>query len=87
MKATDRSKRAKWSTLEQRLAWLRKHPELWESVKLRSMLPGMSYRLFAPKLAAVRIVNEMKKAGLLAPSTYYLDVKVGKYIRILRGLR
>lgn len=81
-----RSVRKKLSNLEDKLAWLRDRPDLWQSVKLVS-LPGGSYRLFSPLDDSRRIVKAMKEAKLLAPTTNYLDVRVGKYIRLLRGLR
>lgn len=74
------------SSMEQRLRWLREHPEVWQHAKLIPM-DGGSYRFFLDAGVHRRIVRAMKLAGLFAATTYELDVPVHRYIRILRGLR
>jgi len=76
----------KLSTLEQRLDWLRKHPEVHQHVRLVPLQGGV-YRYFVEKHHHVRIANAMKAAGLFAPTTYAMDIPIGRLIRILRGLR
>lgn len=67
------------STQEDRLLWLRDRPELWEKVKLngQACLHGEDH---------VRIAQAMKDAGLFSRSTYVRDIRVPRYIQMLRVL-
>jgi len=56
--------RRKSSTVPEKVAWLRHHPELWDKT-------------------TTEIVKAMKKAGLVAQSTYYLDVRVKQLLELV----
>jgi hypothetical protein len=80
------SKGRKVTSIEQRLAWLKRHPSLWEDAKLVA-IQGGDYRLFLSAEDHRRIAQAMKDAKLFSPLTYVRDIPVHKYVRILRGLR
>lgn len=66
-----------------RLAWLRARPELWSDWQLEEVAvhPSRSVN----KERHRRIADEMKRAGVVAASTYWIDVGVDSMVRTLRS--
>ena len=62
----------KYSTFEQRVAWLLENRRLW---KWRRRYNDPNRRI---------LVAEMKTAGLIAPSTYWFDVRLTKEVYTAR---
>ena len=68
----------KYSTFEQRVSWLLEHRELWERKRTlhdRNQLKAQAHKV---------LVSAMKRAGLFAPSTFYLDCRLKAEIYLAR---
>lgn len=66
--------RVKLSTIEEKLKWLNNNKHLWKNITI-------------DKQQHLKIVKEMKKAGLISLTTYPIDVRVENYIKLLKASR
>lgn len=71
------SSRKKRSTPQQRIEWLKKHADIWFEKRRRL---GLRFSLKSPTHKIV--IAAMKRDGLIAPTTYSVDVKLSEEPRI-----